>query len=101
MSTDKLTITEALRIVSAVVMVATGTKESDIAAELRPSALSLDVIYASLVLIRDICNTSHEVIEISLPGAPCMHGFAAGACAECQNARITMAHAAKQFDKNK
>ena len=86
----QLTVTEALRIVSAVVMVATGTKESDVAAELRPSALSLELVYSSLAMIRAECNTSHEVIEISLPGAPCVHGFAPGACVECADIAATI-----------
>lgn len=95
----ELTVTEALRIVSAVVMVATGTKESDVAADLRPSALSLDVVYRALAEVHLACNTSTEVIDVYLPGAPCVHGFAPGACAVCWTARKTLAEAAVGFKK--
>lgn len=90
MSRDHLGVDEALRIVTAVVMVATGTDETDIVQDLRPSALSLDVVQRALFKIRDACNRSTDIVEISMPGAPCMHGFAPGACVYCAEIAATI-----------
>jgi hypothetical protein len=61
---DKLSTEQALRIVTAICFVATGTPESDIAAELRPSALSLDVMHEALYTIRNACNHATDIINV-------------------------------------
>ena len=67
MTRDELTTTEALRIVTSVVMQALGTSEADIAVELRVSSLSYDVIYAALYKIRDELNHVVDNIHIYFP----------------------------------